>query len=66
VILIVTHLVLTQVGRAVVGSSAEWVQVLIGVVIESIALSFTALSTAVLFFDLLARTSGSLDGTASA
>jgi hypothetical protein len=63
VIVIVVDLVLTQVGRAVIGSSAEWVQALIGVAVESIVLSFAALSTAVLFFDLLARSSGSLDAT---
>jgi hypothetical protein len=47
--------VLQQVGTAMVGTSANAPQVVLGIAIDTITLSFAALTTAVLFFDLLAR-----------
>ena len=47
---------LDQVGSALEGSSANSVQVIVGIVVATITLSFAALTTAMLFFDLLART----------
>lgn len=46
---------LDQAGAALVASSAVAVQVIGGVVVDTITLSFAALTTAILFFDLLAR-----------
>jgi hypothetical protein len=54
VVAVGVNLVLTRVERALIRCTAEWLQILIGVAVESIALSFAALSTAILFFDLLA------------
>lgn len=51
--------VLERVGGGLVGSGGTAVQVLVGIVIETITLSFAALTTAMLFFDLLARNSSS-------
>jgi uncharacterized membrane protein YfcA len=50
----------SRVTYAIVSSSPDWVQILVGIVVETLALSFAALTTAVLFFDLLARSSQSL------
>lgn len=44
-----------QVGIAVVGTSASAPEVAIGIVIDAVTLSFAALSTAMLFYDLAAR-----------
>jgi len=47
---------LDQVGSALEGSSANSVQVIVGIVVATITLSFAALTAEMLFFDLLART----------
>jgi hypothetical protein len=46
-------------GGALVGTSANAPEVLIGIAVETITRSFAALTTAILFFDLTARKSGS-------
>jgi hypothetical protein len=51
---------ISRVVYAIVSSSPPWVQILVGIVVETAALSFVALTTAVLFFDLLARSSQTL------
>lgn len=51
----ITNQLLDQAGAALVASSADAVQVIVGIVVETITLSFAALTTAMLFFDLLAR-----------
>jgi hypothetical protein len=43
------------VGAIAVNSAATWLQVIVGVAVLTVVLSFTALSTAVLFYDLRAR-----------
>jgi hypothetical protein len=47
--------VIGGIGAAAVNSAASWVQVVVSIAVLTIVLSFTALSTAVLFYDLLAR-----------
>jgi uncharacterized membrane protein YhaH (DUF805 family) len=42
-------------GAIALRSSATWLQVIVGIAVLTITLLFTALSTAVLFYDLLAR-----------
>jgi hypothetical protein len=44
-----------QVGAAAVGTGAGAPQVLVGIAVETITRSFAALTTAILFYDLLAR-----------
>ncbi len=45
----------TGAGAAIAGSSAHAPQVALGIVVQTIGRSFTALSTALLYFDLLTR-----------
>ena len=49
---------IARVAEALAGSSAHAPQVVLGIVVETITRSFAALTTAVLYFDLVARKAG--------
>jgi hypothetical protein len=49
--------VIENVGTAVAGSGASALQVAVGIVVETVTLSFAALTSAMLYYDLLARRS---------
>jgi hypothetical protein len=51
----VVSLALRQGGQAIAETSAQAPQVLLGIVLDTLARAFAALTTAILFFDLLAR-----------
>jgi hypothetical protein len=55
----VVTLLLSQAGEAVTGTSAHAPQVALGIVVQTVVRSFAALTTAILFFDLLARKAAS-------
>jgi uncharacterized membrane protein YhaH (DUF805 family) len=55
VILALTNTAITRLGQAAAGTSTHPAPVVIGIVVETIVRSLTALATAVLYFDLRAR-----------
>jgi hypothetical protein len=53
---------ITRVGEALAGSSTHVLQIVVGIAVLTIVRSFTALTSAVLFFDLFSRSHGTFPG----
>ncbi len=61
----VTNLIIGRAIAAVVGSGASIVQILVGLAVQTVLLSFAALTTAMLYYDLIAREPASRAQTSS-